>query len=258
MEFEAMSQEQQDLFFRLNANVGPNDIHGADASDDDVDVLDVAAGARVDAPPAGETGGYSLEQLSRQVLPFDVGDDVWPVAGERLRAHAEELARKFGMAEWRGGLCRIGEARRAELRQDMCISDDPRLRPPLRVRLPCWEVHPGLCRIDDAPHFQVAMALARKMLSILHAGVDMGCFVGFTSCAYHSEPYCLGLRRFRLPPLLVFAKCVFSTDADDELFDDDVYIDLRTHRGELQFETSYSIARPGRVRVHVSAVDVAS
>ena len=132
------------------------------------------------------------------------------------------------------GIARLGNCLRADLREDMCVEGNRALAPVLRIPAHCCELHPGLCRFDDAAIFQEALDLA----GILHdeaRSLGIGSFVGVHTCRY-SRIFCISMIRLRDPPIVVFAECDLS-------FEDPNLVTFSIQREELVFETSYAIAR---------------
>ncbi len=174
-------------------------------------------------------------QNSRQAVSIDIGDEVWPVSRENFVEHLSSLAEEFSLPEWRGGICRVAEKAREQLRSGMTISGNSDLQPVLNVRLPCHEVHPGLCRQRDAATFRSAKDLAKSIHHLLK-DVRAGDFVGFHTYQY-SDVFCVGTRRLASPPLAVFASCRLHVSGDV------TRLEILVNRGEFDFQTSYAIAR---------------
>eukprot|EP00959_Pyramimonas_sp_CCMP1952_P318709 6668780-Pyramimonas_sp.AAC.1 len=110
-EYRGMSVAQRDDFHQLHdrlENEGAADQH---LDDGEADLLDIVREARC-SRSGSRVEDYGVEQLSRRLLPFDFGDEFWPVDAAKFQAHLEVLAQKFGIEEWRGGLGLLGEKRR--------------------------------------------------------------------------------------------------------------------------------------------------
>ena len=164
----------------------------------------------------------------------DLGDDTWPLASSTLADHLSAQVARCGLPEWRGGFARLGNCLRADLREEMCVEGNQALAPVLRIPAQCGELHPGLCRTDDAGIFQAAMALAGSLLAEAKS-LGIGGFVGVHTCCY-SRVFCTSMVRLRDPPIVVLAECRLSAD-------DPNVLTFALQQGELVFETSYAIAR---------------
>ena len=105
------------------------------------------------------------------------------------------------------------------------------------IHRPCPEFHPGLCTTDDFLIFAPAMKLAKSIHGELKSVPD-GTFVGFYTIRYAVE-FCVGIKRFNNPQLIIFGQCAFSGDEHTG------NIDLMVRNGEFVFHTSFSIARRG-------------
>ena len=95
------------------------------------------------------------------------------------------MAQKFGFEEWRGGIVRVGDVCRSELRSDMVIGSNPALAPVLRVPVACGELHPGVCRTRDHEHFDDIMALSNTIDTAV-LGLPICSFLAFVTHRHKS------------------------------------------------------------------------
>jgi len=233
-EWEAMSLDEKLEWERLNIeplldNDAANEI--PDPPPREMDILDLLAG------DDDEGAMPSYASSSRESFPPDIGDDFWPLAEDVFTEHMASFAQRFGFSEWRGGVVRVGSACREELRQHICIDSDPRLKPTLKVPVPCWVRHLGLCIGRDAAVYDDALALAARVHHELKAAPP-GSFLGFHTIRY-SRLFCFCLMRLRDPELAVFAECSINGRVG---IDQVITLDVSPH-GEFVFSTAYSIAR---------------
>jgi hypothetical protein len=228
--WDAMSLEAREHWKALHILPNFNNDVAQDLVGGAQDIMDVMLGEQEVVDTA-----IDPSVRSRQSFPVDMGDDIWPLSVQRFADFLASQAATRQVTEWRGGIVALGEGCRGDMRSRMCVGYDPALKPVLRVPITCWELHPGICRSNDAIIFNGAMALALTIHAQLKRK-SSGTFFSFVTHGYR-KLFCLASKRFANPALMVFV------DVDRNYSDDEDLVWLRTFRGKLTFKTSYAIAR---------------
>jgi len=228
LEYEEMSDEQRTRFRALH--ITPNYFNGSSAAATRSEaMMDTLMGGDIDA--SDDEPAAANVSHGREWPCFDLGDDVWPVAEEEFCDFVAGQAAQQGLCNHRGGHARVADGVRSAVRSGFVIGkNDAVPEAPLRVHIPCPELHPGLCRAWDSDFMPVALQIASGMQKYFTKFGVIGDFYSLGDWeGNHCMWVCYGGGRRRDPVLEVFALCDIDIDHVSLRFRDDEEILYATH-----------------------------